>query len=113
MVDAPKQGDIIKVNLNPKRGHEQQGYRPYLCLSHKLISQTSSIAVFAPISNTGRKYPFYFPLDKVEAKTTGQVLLDQLVAVDYNAREFVKVESLSKKDMKIILEIAKLVFDQD
>ena len=113
MVGAPKQGDIIKINLNPKRGHEQQGYRPYLCLSHKLISQTSEIAVFAPISNTGRKYPFYFPLDKIETKTTGQVLLDQLVAIDYNAREFTKIETLGKKDMKTILEITKLVFDQD
>ena len=24
----PQQGDIIKINLDPKQGHEQQGYRP-------------------------------------------------------------------------------------
>jgi mRNA interferase MazF len=30
---VPLQGDIIKINLDPKKGHEQKGYRPYLCLS--------------------------------------------------------------------------------
>lgn len=38
-----KQGDIIKVNLNPRKGHEQQGYRPYLCLNHELVNTTSNI----------------------------------------------------------------------
>ena len=43
-----KQGDIIKINLNPKKGHEQQGYRPYICLSHEIISQISNIAILLP-----------------------------------------------------------------
>ena len=30
-----KQGDIIKINLDPEEGHEQQGYRLYICLSYK------------------------------------------------------------------------------
>jgi len=55
----PVQGDIIKINLNPKQGHEQQGYRPYICLSNKIISDIANIAVFAPISNTKRNYPFF------------------------------------------------------
>ena len=38
MVDGvPVQGDIIKINLDPKKGHEQAGYRPYICLSNKII----------------------------------------------------------------------------
>jgi mRNA-degrading endonuclease toxin of MazEF toxin-antitoxin module len=28
--NVPMQGDIIKINLDPKMGHEQMGYRPYL-----------------------------------------------------------------------------------
>jgi mRNA interferase MazF len=36
-----KQGDIVKINLDPKQGHEQQGYRPYICLSyHGAVSYT-------------------------------------------------------------------------
>jgi hypothetical protein len=26
--NVPMQGDIIKINLDPKMGHEQMGYRP-------------------------------------------------------------------------------------
>ena len=113
MVKAPEQGDIIKINLDPKQGHEQKGYRPYLCLSNKIISQTSNIAVFAPISNTNRDYPFYYPLENLDVESTGKILLDQLVAVDYNARDFSKVESISKTEMKTILAITKLIFDED
>ncbi|MDR2976508.1 MAG: type II toxin-antitoxin system PemK/MazF family toxin [Streptococcaceae bacterium] len=91
--------------------HEQAGYRPYLCLSNILISNTSNIAVFAPISNTARVYPFYYGLAKTSAASSGQILLDQLVAVDYNARMFRQVESLSKEDMRPILAITKLIFD--
>jgi len=39
--------------------HEQQGYRPYICLSNKIISDTVNIAIFAPISNTKRQYPYW------------------------------------------------------
>ena len=105
---VPVQGDIIKINLNPKKGHEQQGYRPYICLSNKIISDIANIAVFAPISNTKRQYPLYIPLKETE--TTGAVLLDQLVTIDYNAREFAFVEAVPPEVIQDLLEKAILVF---
>ena len=109
MVDGvPLQGDIIKVNLDPKQGHEQAGYRPYICLSHKLISDHANIAVFAPISNTKRRYPLYIPLK--DTKTTGVILLDQLVTIDYNARQFRYVETVPSGFLKKLLDTAVLVF---
>jgi len=109
MVDnAPIQGDIIKINLNPKQGHEQQGYRPYICLSNKIISDMANIAIFAPISNTKRNYPLYIKLE--DTKTTGSVLLDQIVTIDYNARNFEFVESVSKHMIEELLSKVVLVF---
>ena len=105
---VPVQGDIIKINLNPKKGHEQAGYRPYLCLSNKLVSDYANIAIFAPISNTERKYPLYIPLQKT--KTSGSVLLDQLVTIDYNARGFNFVESIPSALLRQILSITVMVF---
>ena len=102
------QGDIIKINLDPKRGHEQAGYRPYICLSNRIISDYGNIAVFAPISATRRKYPLYIPLQKT--KTTGCVLLDQLVTIDYNARGFRFVESIPSALLKQLLSIAATIF---
>jgi mRNA interferase MazF len=107
----PIQGDIIKVNLDPKEGHEQKGYRPYICLSNKLISDYANIAVFAPISNTRRQYPFYIPLKGT--KTTGAVLLDQLVTIDYNARHIRYIETVSGKFLRDLLETVVLVFQNN
>ena len=108
---VPLQGDIIKINLDPKKGHEQKGYRPYLCLSNKIISDYANIAIFAPISNTDRKYPLYIPLQKT--KTTGSVLLDQLVTIDYNARDFRFVETISTALLRQILSITVMIFQQN
>jgi mRNA interferase MazF len=105
---APLQGDIIKINLDPKKGHEQAGYRPYLCLSNKIVSDYANIAIFAPISSTERKYPLYIPL--LKTKTTGNVLLDQLVTIDYNARDFHFVETISSALLQQILSIVVMVF---
>ena len=105
---VPMQGDIIKINLDPKKGHEQAGYRPYICLSNKLISDYANIAIFAPISNTKRKYPLYIPLQKT--KTSGNVLLDQLVTIDYNARGFRYVETVPSAFLRQLLSIVVMIF---
>jgi len=105
---TPLQGDIIKINLDPKKGHEQAGYRPYICLSNKIVSDYANIAIFAPISNTERKYPLYLPLQKT--KTKGCVLLDQLVTIDYNARNFTFVESVPAAVLRQLLSVTVMVF---
>ena len=105
---VPVQGDIIKINLDPKKGHEQAGYRPYICLSNKIISDYANIAIFAPISTTRRKYPLYLPLQKT--KTTGSVLLDQLVTIDYNARNFRYIETIPSALLRQMLSVAVMIF---
>jgi mRNA interferase MazF len=105
---VPTQGDIVMLSADPRKGHEQRGYRPYICLSHKLISDYANIAIFAPISNTTRKYPLYAPLERT--KTTGSVLLDQLVTIDYNARKFQYVETVPLDYLQALLEKVVLIF---
>ncbi|MCL2391838.1 MAG: type II toxin-antitoxin system PemK/MazF family toxin [Oscillospiraceae bacterium] len=105
---VPVQGDIIKINLNPKHGYEQAGYRPYICLSNKVISDIANIAVFAPISNTKHNYPLYIKL--TDTKTTGAVLLDQLVTIDYTTRGFDFVERVPQGMINELLEKVVLVF---
>jgi mRNA interferase MazF len=108
---VPLQGDIIKINLDPKQGHEQSGYRPYICLSNRLISTYANIAVFAPISNTDRRYPLYISLQNTI--TTGIVMLDQLVTIDYNARQFRYVETVKEDFLIGLLEAVVLVFQNN
>ncbi len=105
-----RQGSIIKINLDPKVGHEQRGYRPYICLSHSIVTKYSNIAIFAPISNTGRNYPFYVPLDGTVS--TGKVLLDQLVTIDYNARNYRYVEDIPDDLLEKLLARVKVLFEK-
>lgn len=105
-----RQGSIIKINLDPKAGHEQRGYRPYICLSHSIVTKYSNIAIFAPISNTGRSYPFYVPLDGTTS--TGKVLLDQLVTIDYNARNYRYVEDIPDDLLENLLARVKVLFEK-
>jgi mRNA interferase MazF len=109
--NVPMQGDIIKINLNPKQGHEQKGCRPYICLSHHLVSDYANIAVFAPVSNTSRRYPLYVPLK--ETKSTGVVLLDQLVTIDYNARQWSYIETVSGNFLDELLKKVVVVFQNN
>ena len=111
MKKAMNQGDIIKINLDPKQGHEQKGYRPYICLSYKGVSKYANIAVFAPISNTERNYPLYVELKGT--RTTGKVLLDQLVSIDYNIRDFNFVEKVPNYMIEELLEKVVVIFEKD
>jgi mRNA interferase MazF len=79
-----------------------------VCLSNKLVSDYANIAVFAPISNTSRKYPLYIPLQKT--KTSGNVLLDQLVTIDYNARDFKFIETIPAALLRQLLSVAAMIF---
>jgi mRNA interferase MazF len=108
---VPTQGDIVMLSADPRKEHEQRGYRPYICMSHKLISDYANIAIFVPISNTARKYPLYVPL--VRTKTTGSVLLDQLVTIDYNARKFRYIETVPMDYLRVLLEKVVLVFQSN
>lgn len=112
MVRMIKQGDIVKMNLDPKQGHEQKSYRPYICLSYKGVAMNSRIAIFAPISNTQRNYPLYVPVS-AECKTTGKVLLDQLVAIDFYHRDYSFVETVPDDFINDLLKKVKVIFQRD
>ena len=57
-----KQGDIIIMDFNPQKGHEQSGSRP-----------------------TIKKHPFHIELDE-RTQTTGVILCDQAKMLDIGAR---------------------------
>ena len=110
MVDGiPKQGDIIKLNLNPRVGHEQQGFRPVIILSNNIVSKYTNVVIAAPISSTQRRLPLYQDLpDSLTCK--GTVLLDQLVTLDYKARSFQFIETVPHDFLLRLLNIAQRIF---
>jgi mRNA interferase MazF len=106
---VPRQGDIIKVNLNPRKGHEQQGFRPVIVLSNTIIAQYSNVVIAAPVSTTRRRLPLYYDLPD-SLITKGVVLLDQLVTLDYNARSFQYIETVPPELLVQLLDTIRRVF---
>jgi len=98
-----KQGDIIKLNLNPTVGHEQAGYRPVLVVNNASYSRASNMTLVCPITNTGRKNPLHVRLNGLA--TTGFVICDQIRAIDTLARDYRIVETVDDDTLWEVCDI--------
>ena len=88
-----EQGDIIKIDLNPKTGHEQAGYRPALVVSNAVYNKYAKMVIVCPITNTDNSFPLHIPLDG-RTQTTGYILCEHIRALDVNARPHKVIEKL-------------------
>jgi mRNA interferase MazF len=100
-----EQGDIIRLDLNPTKGHEQQGCRPVLVVSNNVYNRKTTFRVVYPISNTKREFALYVSLDG-RTRTQGKILADQLRTIDINARQYRHIEKLPDDILDAVLEIA-------
>lgn len=109
-----KRGDIVRVNLNPTEGHEQQGdFRPALVLTPAAFNQFGTV-VIAPITqgaNFARHAGFAVPLTGAGTHTQGVVLVNQIRAVDLVARGARKVESAPDYVVDDALARVQTLFD--
>ena len=105
-----KQGDIIKIDFSPTSGHEQSGYRPAVVVSNNFAISKTNVIYIAPITNTLRRFPLHVELDE-RTKTTGEVLCEQVKAVDLKARQFTVVERLPNDILERVLTCIIGCFD--
>ncbi len=83
---VPKRGDIVWINLDPTKGHEQAGERPVLVLSNTKYNDKTGMMVNAPITKNAKQYAGEIPLpDSIE--TFGVVLSDHIRNLDWVERE--------------------------
>ncbi len=74
------------LDFNPQAGHEQAGRRPALVLSPSSYNGRTSLALFCPITNQVKGYPFEVPIP-TGCPVTGVVLSDQVKSLDWRARK--------------------------
>lgn len=98
----PERGDIVFINLNPQSGKEQAGKRPALVLSPKNYNERVGLAIFCPITNHTKGYPFEVKLG-IKDKTTGVILADHVKNLDWQTRQIRFVESVSKPVLDEVL----------
>jgi len=88
-----KTGDIIKVDMSPAKGHEQQGYRPAIVVSEEHVHKETDLIWVLPITNTNKGFPTHVPVNGRTKKagtseqTTGYVLCEKIKAIDPLARK--------------------------
>lgn len=79
----PERGDIVWLNFNPSKGHEQAGLRPAIIVSSKKYNQIG-LALTCPITSKIKGYPFEVILK--HEKVDGAVLSDQVRTLDWQER---------------------------
>jgi mRNA interferase MazF len=102
----PERGDIVWLDFDPQRGHEQQGRRPALVLSPSSYNVQTQLACVCPITSVTKHYPFEFPI--ALGHISGNVLVDQIKSHDWSKRNIAFIE---KAPMHIVEEIAEIVSD--
>jgi mRNA interferase MazF len=83
---VPKCGDIVWITLNLQAGHEQAGRRPAVVLSPKSYDSKTGLAIFCPIINQVKGYPFEVLLPE-GMPVSGAILADQVKSLDWRARK--------------------------
>ena len=100
-----KQGNIIKIDLDPAKGHEQAGYRPVIIINNASHSRASNMIIVCPITNTDRNNPLHVKLNGLQ--TTGFVMCDQIRAIDIRARSYKIIETVDGDTLWEVCDIVQ------
>ena len=100
----PSKGDIILFDFSPTKGHEQNGYRPAIVISHNFFNEHTKMMIACPISSNIKNFPTHYTL--VESKKIkGAVLCEHIRSIDYEQRKIKFVEKASNADLIAVLSL--------
>ena len=101
----PHRGDVVWIDMHPHAGHEQAGRRPAIVLSPSSYNGKVGLALFCPVVNRIKGYPFEVIIPS-GLKITDAILSDQVKRLDWKIRNS---EFYEKVPETVILEIFKKV----
>ncbi|MBE6101692.1 MAG: type II toxin-antitoxin system PemK/MazF family toxin [Selenomonas ruminantium] len=99
------QGDIILVNFNPVKGHEQGNYRPAMIIDRDDVPLPSNLHIVIPITSKSKGYPLELPLPE-GMKTSGYALPFQLRVMDVISRSANIVEHAPQDFVDLCCSVA-------
>ena len=99
----PERGDAVWITLDPQAGHEQAGRRPALVLSPSTYNGRVGLALFCPITNQAKGYPFEVPIP-AGAPVTGVVGADQVKSLDWRARRAAPIGAVPEEVVAEVLQ---------
>ena len=107
---VPQRGDVVWLQFSPQTGHEQAGHRPALVLSPRIYNEKAGLALFCPLTNQIKGYPFEVVLPK-GLKAKGAVLSDQVKSLDWKSRKAKRICTLPQEITNEVLEKVSLLLN--
>ena len=107
----PKQGDIVFLNFNPTKGHEQAGSRHAVVISTDIFNQNTKMAILCPITSNTKEFPTHYKLEDTH-KIHGSVLCEHIRSIDYEIRDLKFVEKLSDNDIISIITLLNACIEE-
>lgn len=94
---VPSRGDIVWIDFDPTKGHEQRGRRPALVISPQKYNVLTHRAIFCPVTSKSKGYVFEVLLE--DTLITGSILADQVRTMDFTKRNIEFIEKVSPVTM--------------
>lgn len=104
-----RQGQVVKTNLNPTRGHEQRGMRPVLIISNNEYNRLTGLVKVVPITTKLKDFPMHLNLPE-GLDVEGQVLLEHERTLDLVSRGFELIDEVPKEFLDRVLSIIRLTY---
>ncbi len=100
----PSQGDIVFIDFDPTKGHEQKGYRPAVVISNDIFNKNTKMVIVCPITSNDKDFPTHYNL-KNSKKVKGSVLCEHIRSIDYEIRKLKYVEKTNNEDFENIKDL--------
>lgn len=107
----PKQGDVVFLDFNPIKGHEQSGLRPAVVISNNTFNQNTKMVILCPITSNNKEFPTHYQLEDT-MNVHGSVLCEHVRSVDYEIRNLKFVEKLSDNDFLSIITLLNACIEE-
>lgn len=106
----PKQGDIVYLDFNPTKGHEQKGIRPAIVISNDVFNINTKMVILCPITSNTKEFPTHYEL-RDSKKIKGSVLCEHIRSIDYESRKIKFVEHASDNDLLSVTVLSNACID--
>lgn len=100
----PKQGDIVYLDFNSIKGHEQKGFRPAVVISTNVFNQNTKMVIVCPITSNEKEFPTHYKLEDTK-NIHGSVLCEHIRSIDYEIRNLKFAEKLSDNDFLSVITL--------
>ena len=107
----PKQGDIIYLDFNPTKGHEQSGARPAIIISNNVFNNNTKMIFVCPITSNTKEFPTHYILEDSK-KIKGTVLCEHIRSIDYEERKIKYIEHASENDLLSVIMLTNACIEE-